>query len=116
MYYNYDYTSAGTNITTTTLVTTGTSESTTSADGTATTAYVTTDNNTYYNNTACATLTDTTCNVVELNYNNDKIDVHINPSNTKLVIVGQKASGDVMESQVIGTTTGNSNLIVIIQY
>jgi hypothetical protein len=97
-------------------VTTGTSTETSSTGGTATTAYVTTDSNTYYNNTACST-TSSTCGVYELNYNSDKIDIHINPSNTKLVIVGQKTSSGTMESQIIGKTTGAySNLIVIIQY
>ena len=114
--YLYDYTSAGTTVSTQTLVTTGTSEETSSTGGTASTVYVTTDSNIYYNNTQCTSLVSSTCGVYELNYNNDKIDIHINPSNTKLVIVGQKTTGNVMESQVIGTTTGNSNLIVIIQY
>ena len=114
--YLYDYTSAGTTVSTQTLVTTGTSEETSSTGGTASTVYVTTDSNIYYNNTACSTVS-STCGVYELNYNNDKIDIHINPSNTKLVIVGQKTTGNVMESQIIGKTTGAySNLIVIIQY
>ena len=115
LYYVYDYSDAGTTTSTTTLITTGTSETVTSADGTATTTYITTSNNTYYNNTACST-SNSTCNVYELDYGSDRIDIHIDPSNTKLVIAGKKNSSGTMESQIIGTTSGQSNNIVIVQY
>ena len=52
----------------------------------------------------------------ENNYGNDDIDIWFNPSNTLLVVIGKKNSSGTLESMILGTTSGYSNTIVIIQY
>jgi hypothetical protein len=59
-------------------------------------------------------LNSTGCTVTRVGLGGDYAKVRLNPSNSLLVIV-QARTSSVLESQLFGTTSGYSNIVIIIQ-